>query len=1019
MGRVKFAARNIAFGYVGNILTLLGGFILRTVFISHLGKTLLGVDGLYTEILSALSMAELGIGTALNYSLYAPVARRDIAKIKSYMVLYKKAYRIIGCVVAVIGIAIIPFLPALVKNPGQLSNTELTLYYVLFLFNTVSTYFVAYKYSLVNAEQKNYIQTNVITITKLITMALQIAVIFITHNFLFYLLTAAVVELLQKIFVSIYLNRRYPYLKDRNAQKLSKEETGEIVTKTKALVFHKVGDVARLQTDSMIISAFIDVGLVGMLGNYKLVISSVSNFVNIIFNSVLSSFGNLIATESRQKQYGAFRIYRFLACWIYGFSAVGFGILLTPLIGLWLGEQWALGTAVISCILIDYYFKGDRIVLSNFKTAAGVFEQDKYLALIQGVVNLVISIVLVMKIGLVGVYIGTIVSGLIANVTKPYIIYKHILHKPVKEYFLDSVRYLVVLLVALGASLYVRSLLMSEITYVTFVLMCVAITIIFNGMYCLVFHKTEEFQYLWKLIKNKLPKKMLPKKRFPKKTFLSKAIHQILSAKLLAICTTVAFAASMLPVCFLSFVNRAAGDDYGYGTLTHMAWKTTHSVVALLKAAGETIVQYYYGWQGTWFSIFLFSMQPEVFHDNAYWIVAFLMLFLWIASTVLLFRLVLKEQFGFSKWYRILLVVLFLGISIQLIPSTKSSIFWFNGAAHYMVPFAMCQTLLYCLLRFSKTFQKRQLFFIVLLMTLLGGANYQAALFALLVTIYVLIGTFLTKKTGKVFWLLLPIACNLIGLIISMLAPGNKVRGGAEFGFSIIHVAEAIGKCFLWGIRDVGNYAVQKPLMFVGFGFLLVIALTACQKQDKSDKPAGGLWSMLAGWTVYFAMQAPAAYAGVEVSRGVKNTNFQVFMLACMLTILYLARKLSQAAVCRRTIQALNRRYLVILYFLFGFVFLFLFRGTVKETTTWVCMEYIVSGQAEDYRQQMELQTELLTDSAVTDVVLPFINDEQGPLMHMSVTADQTAWTNTVTREFYGKHSVIAMPRPDWEARYR
>lgn len=504
MGRVKFAARNIAFGYIGNILTLLGGFILRTVFISHLGKTLLGVDGLYTEILSALSMAELGIGTALNYSLYAPVARKDIEKIKSYMLLYKKAYRIIGGVVALIGVALIPFLPILIKNPGHLGNQELTLYYVIFLFNTVSTYFVAYKYSLVNAEQKNYIQTNVITITKLITMTLQIAVILLTGNFLIYLVTAAIVELLQKIVVSIYLNRLYPYLRDKDVKKLSHEETGEVVTKTKALVFHKVGDVARLQTDSMIISGFIDVGLVGMLSNYKLIISSVSNFVNIIFNSVLSSFGNLIATESKEKQYSIFKVYRFFACWIYGFSAVGFGLLLTPLVTLWLGKEWALSTAVISCILIDYYFKGDRIVLSNFKTAAGVFEQDKYLALIQGAVNLVISIVLVVKIGLVGVYIGTIVSGLIANITKPYIIYKHILQKPVKEYYMDSLKYLSVLIVSVLAAVVLKHYLMNTVTYVSFAIMFVAITAIFNGIYLILFGRSEEFKYLWGIVRGKL-----------------------------------------------------------------------------------------------------------------------------------------------------------------------------------------------------------------------------------------------------------------------------------------------------------------------------------------------------------------------------------------------------------------------------------------------------------------------------------------------------------------------------------
>lgn len=507
MGRVKAAARNIIFGYIGNLTTQLLGFVLRTIFISHLGQTLNGVNALYTGILSVLSMAELGIGTALNYSLYKPVIHKDYEKIKSYMLLYKKAYRIIGLVVAVIGLAIAPFLPYLVKQPKGVSLRDLTLYYLIFLFNTVSSYFVAYKYSLVNAEQKNYIQTNIITVTKMITVSLQIVVILATGNFYAYLLTAAAVELLQKIFVSQYLNRMYPYLREKDIRPLSKDEVGEVVRKTKALVLHKVGDVARLQTDAMIISAFINVTLSGIVDNYNLVISSVSNFVNIIFNSVLSSFGNLIATESRQKQYEIFKVYRFFACWIYGFAATGFLLLLSPLILLWLGTENVLPAAAVTCILIDFYFKGERIVLSNFKTAAGVFEQDKYLALIQGVVNLIISIVLVQKIGLAGVYIGTILSGLIANVTKPVIIYKVCFDKHSADYFVDSVKFLLVMGVTLAVLYGIRSLVMTEITILSFAVMFVIICVVFQGVFLLVFGRTKEFQYLWGIVRRKIIRK--------------------------------------------------------------------------------------------------------------------------------------------------------------------------------------------------------------------------------------------------------------------------------------------------------------------------------------------------------------------------------------------------------------------------------------------------------------------------------------------------------------------------------
>ena len=508
MGRVKSAKRNIAFGYVGQVATAVMSFILRNVFILYLSENLLGINSTYTNVLALLNMAELGIGTALNFSLYEPVARGDREKIKSYMQLYRKAYYVIACVVAVIGLALVPFLKYLVKNPGEMTVRDMTIYYLIFLFNTVSSYFVAYKYSLINAEQKNYIQTNIITITKIFTVFFQIVVVIATRNFYLFLLTDAVIQLIQKIFVSRFLDNMYPYLREKNITPLSKSESDQVWSKTKAWVFHKVGDVARLQTDALIISSLIEVKMSGHVDNYNLIISTVSNFVNIIFNSVISSFGNLIATESRQKQFDIFKVYRFFASWIYGFSCVGFMVLLTPLVKLWLGENWLLPASAVYCILIDYYFKGDRIVLSNFKTAAGVFEQDKYLALIQGAVNLVLSIWLVQTpLGLTGVYIGTIVSGLIANVTKPIIIYRTCFDKSASEYFFESAKYLVSLIFVLVVCNLLSAKVLTNLTIFTWILMGIIITIVFNGVYFVLYGRSEEFKYLWNKVSERFIKK--------------------------------------------------------------------------------------------------------------------------------------------------------------------------------------------------------------------------------------------------------------------------------------------------------------------------------------------------------------------------------------------------------------------------------------------------------------------------------------------------------------------------------
>lgn len=508
MGRIQQAKKNIAFGFVSNFVILFMNFLQRTIFILILGQTLTGVNSLFSGILSMLSMAELGIGSALNYSLYKPVANKDYEKIKSYMLFYKKAYRVIAAVITVIGLALTPFLKYLVKNPGDNTIQELTVYYLIFLFNTVSTYFVAYKYSLVNAEQRNYIQTNITTITKIVTVVVQIVVLLVTRNFLIYLLTQAAVELLQKIFVSRYLNRLYPYLCEKKVQKLEKEETAVIITKTKALMCHKIGDVARLQTDSIIISSFIDVGVNGIVDNYNYVITYVANFVNIIFNSVLSGFGNLVATESKEKQYEVFKVYRFFACWLYGFATVGFWYLLTPLIGnLWLNDEWVIGQGIVTLILIDFYFKGGRVVLANFKIAAGVFEKDRYLALIQGGVNLVLSIGLVQVIGLSGIYVGTVVSGLMANVIQPLIVYHDCFERKAISYFTDSLKYLCIIVGITLLLLPVKAAILQEVTFLRFLGMAVVITLVYNGVFWLAFGRSGEFRYLFQVVAGKFVKK--------------------------------------------------------------------------------------------------------------------------------------------------------------------------------------------------------------------------------------------------------------------------------------------------------------------------------------------------------------------------------------------------------------------------------------------------------------------------------------------------------------------------------
>lgn len=279
----------------------------------------------------------------------------------------------------------------------------------------------------------------------------------------------------------------------------------------------------------------------------------------------------------------------------------------------------------------------------------------------------------------------------------------------------------------------------------------------------------------------------------------------------------------------------------------------------------QTVRSYYGGWQGTWFSIALFSLQPEVFHDDAYAIVAVLMLFCWIGSTFFLFRQILHRNMGLSRWSYLLITVCFLVISIEFIPRTRSSIFWFNGCAHYMIPFSMCQVLTAWLLRYCGEYKKSTLAGIILFMTLLGGSNYQAALFALITASYTVTAVWVLKRDKRIFVLFVPIILELVGLIISFLAPGNKHRGGEDFGFSASLAVKTIGKSFVYGIKDIGTYIEERPLIFVGLLFLFVVFIAAfCAREADSVFKYPVLLSLML-FCLYSAMQAPAIYADVDV----------------------------------------------------------------------------------------------------------------------------------------------------------
>lgn len=480
--------------------------------------------------------------------------------------------------------------------------------------------------------------------------------------------------------------------------------------------------------------------------------------------------------------------------------------------------------------------------------------------------------------------------------------------------------------------------------------------------------------------------------------------------KKIAIFTGIVFLVSLIPILYLSGYVHATGDDYGYGARTHQMWLSTHSVWQVLKAAGQTVQHYWIGWQGTWFTIFLMSLQPEVFWDNGYWIVPWIMLALTIFSTLYLTEYVMVQKLRLPKATWISCTLILLLAMIQYFPSTKSGIFWYNGTAHYIIPYSMALVAIRCCWSFADRKRKKDWIAAFICMALLGGASYLAPLLVLIAVAYLILCEWKTKK--HVFYLCIPVAAELAGLIVSYLAPGNKSRGGEDFGIHGLLIVKTILECFVDGAKQIFLYLFKTPFILLCLVVIAVLLVNAFQKVRPTFDFPYPVIVAVAMFCMYCAMYAPGVYAGVELSGGVPNTIYQVFLMTVFITVIYTVGWMNHHFCKDEKMGKIKKAVCGGLLMLALFLIL-VEKGTLKSSTSYQCYDYIVSGQADDYKAQMEERLSLLRNPELKNVELPAMNSDQGPLMHMEVMEDSKEWTNTVVKQFFGKESIIEVPRSE------
>lgn len=499
--KTKQSVRNSIVAFLSNILAIIIGLIAQAIFIQLLGTEYLGINGLFNNIISMLALVELGIGSAITFNLYQPLVEKNKVRIQSLMHFYKKSYRIIAIVVFLIGISLIPILPHLVAKTTV--NIPLQIIYLFFLIDLVCSYLLSYKRNILYADQKNYI-INIVHIVYLIILnTLQLSLVALTKNYYLYLTIKIIMRILENIVISLIVNRKYPYLKEKNSKPLDKEVEQDILKKVKALIFHKIGSFVVTGTDNIIIAKFLGVVTVGLYSNYYLILNAVSTMFSQIIISTTASIGHLLVEKDYQKNFTVFQRIRFLNFWLSTFASISVLTIMQSFITIWIGEKYLLSPLVLIVLVINLFQTLMRYSYSVFKEAAGIYYEDRFVPLIEAIVNIIASLIFLKFFGLAGVFMGTLLSSLILwCFSYPKYVHKKLFQQSYTSYIKQNLSYTLLFILLASITYFIASKIDLNQIYLNLISNIGISILIPNLILLLLFNRTEHFKYYKNFIKS-------------------------------------------------------------------------------------------------------------------------------------------------------------------------------------------------------------------------------------------------------------------------------------------------------------------------------------------------------------------------------------------------------------------------------------------------------------------------------------------------------------------------------------
>lgn len=507
--RFANSAKNMLFSTFAQVLTIVLNIIGRRVFVDVLSAEYLGISTAFSSILTVLALAELGVGSAIIYSLYKPIAEHDEAKIRSLMRLYKQVYCCVGALILVAGGALTPFLHLFVEEMPDIAGVQWI--YLMLVAQTGVTYFFSYKTSFLTATQQSHILHKYDMVTAVVQIGLQILALLLTGNYFLYLGIGIICPFTKNVLATIQIDRMYPFLRQKATQ-LSKEETGKIKKNVLALFIYKVCQKLSTTIDTLLISKMLGVTEVAIYSNYHLIISySDLLFINVL-GAVTPSVGNLMATEDTGKKRAFFSALQMVYYWVSTYLAVGLIVMFNPLIELWLGESYLFDQSIVVALAVSITLTNFQRPCSLVRDANGLFWYGKFRPLAMALINLGVSIYLVSQVGTIGVVIGTCISKLATFVWyDPYIVYKHTLKEGLKNYFLKYVMQWLLLAALALVCFYLYSWMALD-GLLGFVVGVVLVTVIVNGVFLALYFRTPEFKYVKQMAGKVLGKFLKPRK---------------------------------------------------------------------------------------------------------------------------------------------------------------------------------------------------------------------------------------------------------------------------------------------------------------------------------------------------------------------------------------------------------------------------------------------------------------------------------------------------------------------------